>query len=414
MDHKLESLIVKCEWCNTRYKITNLINIPKGKTKARCKKCNKLFRVAVAMDENGNKKKNKNDKGDPFPLIDNNLVDYNNHSFKNPSSAFIKYPNEDIKSIPIESKKINFGIRKKFNIALACIMMISLCGTYIASNFLFKQSAEHRVVEDARFLLNTMEASRSFTGKVLKPALYKELPGKFVVEGMSSSFGARNIFERIKKKYPEYYFKQAAPHPRNILNLADDFETNIIRYFNNNPQKKEWYGYRGKDNGKDFIIMKPILAEERCMKCHSEPEKAPKEVIERYGDKAAFGMTVGDVVAALTVSVPATKIFVTAQKNTIILNVIIAFCFITLIAIINLFFENIVIKPIRKLKESVNEISIGNLNVPIHSKGNDELSDLAKSFERMRISISMAIQRFNLFRSQQRRQKIQQQNDIIN
>ena len=407
MDQNLEPLLVKCEWCNTRYKITNPKNITKEKTKARCKKCNKLFRIAVKnrRNESNPKYKYEDDKYDTSPFIDNSLSEYNTDFYKNegPSSTITKFPNKNAKSISIEDKKIKIGIRKKFNFALICIMIVSLCGTYITSNFLFQKSAEHKVVEDARFLLNTMEASRSFTGKVLKPALYRELPGKFVVEGMSSSFGARNIFERIKKKYPEYYFKHAAPHPRNILNLADDFETNIIRNFNSNPNKKEWYGYRGKDDGKDFIIMKPIVAEERCMKCHSVPEQAPKEVIERYGDKAAFDMTVGDVVAALTVSVPATKIFVTAQKNTIILNIIIAFCFITLIAIINLFFENIVLKPIRRLKESVNEISIGNLNVPIHSEGNDELSDLAVSFERMRVSISMAIQRFNLVRSQQRR-----------
>jgi HAMP domain-containing protein len=290
------------------------------------------------------------------------------------------------------NKNIKVGIRKKFNFALIFIMLISLSGTYITSNLLFKRSAEYNVVENARFLLTTMEASRSFTGEILKPALYKELPGKFVVEGMSSSFGARNIFERIKKKYPKYYFKHAAPNPRNRLNLADAFEQNVINsVFKKKPIKKEWYGYKGKE----FVIMKPIAAKERCMKCHSVPEKAPIEVIEKYGDRAAFGMTVGDIIAALTVSVPASEIFYQATSNTIILNLIVTFCFIILIVIINLFFEAIVIKPINKLRKRVNEISVGELDTPVRAKGSDELSDLAKCFERMRLSVRLAISRLS-------------------
>jgi methyl-accepting chemotaxis protein len=78
--------------------------------------------------------------------------------------------------------------------------------------------------------------------------------------------------------------------------------------------------------------------------------------------------------------------------------VTVALCFIVLIVIINLFFEVIVIKPINRLKKRVNEISVGDLNTPVEIVGNDELSDLANSFEGMRLSVSMAIARLNNYR----------------
>jgi HAMP domain-containing protein len=406
MHNKLDSPnFTKCDWCNAKYRIGNYKSISIGISKARCKKCNRIFTVRLTSDSVDHYPRSRDGIDNTQTnlgkySVDDKNIDYNSNER---SLTVTKSQNRKSESIPIKIDKIKYGIRKKFNTALTFIMIISLCGTYIASSHLFKQSAEHRVIEDARFLLDTMEASRSFTGEVLKPALYKELPGRFIVEGMSSSFGARNIFERINNKYPEYYFKHAAPDPRNQLNLADDFEISIIEEFKKNPNKKEWYGYRSNRDGKNFVIMKPIVAEQRCMKCHSVPSRAPVEVLDRYGSKAAFGMVVGDVVAALTVYVPATKIFSIARNNTIILNTIIALCFITLITIINIFFAKIVIKPIQILKESVNEISIGNVNVPIESKGNDEISDLAQAFERMRISICLAIQRVNSFQEKKDR-----------
>lgn len=388
--------IISCEWCDKKYKVAAESKIINVKTKARCRNCNNIFSIYIKKNGNGTHRNRYT------PTYDHPI---DNKSKKQPQSTFTSSTKRTNKKVMTNKTQDNqdfrIGIRKKFNLALLVIMIISLLGTYITSNLLFKRLAEHQVVEDAEFFLTTMESYRLYTGEIIQPALYKELPGKFVVEGMSSAFGSRNIFDRIKRKYPEYYFKQAASNPRHSSNLADEFELDIINsVFKQNPTQKEWYGYKKwhDKEGKEFIIMKPIVAQERCLKCHSVPEIAPIEVIEKYGDKASFGWNVGDIIGALTVSVPAAKIFSQATKNTIILNVIVALCFIILIVIINVFFGVIVIKPINRLKTRVNEISVGDLNTPVEIMGNDELSDLANSFESMRLSVSMAIARLNNYR----------------
>jgi HAMP domain-containing protein len=288
----------------------------------------------------------------------------------------------------------NITLRSKFNIALIFIMILSVTGSFLFSSYILQKGAEKRVTNEARFLLNTMEASRSFTSKVVKPVLYKELNGKFIVEAMSSSFGARNIFERLHEKYPDYYFKHASLKPRNIVNMADKFETDIINQkFRSDLNFTEWKGYREVNGNREYVIMKPIIAEERCMRCHSTPEIAPEEIIQRYGSLDGFGIRVGDVMGALTISVPVAAIFDEARHNSIIFNIIVLLCFILLILIINVFFVQIVIKPIRKLSEVVREISIGKTNIRLDDTGNDEIGTLSRGIERMRRSINLAMNR---------------------
>jgi HAMP domain-containing protein len=288
----------------------------------------------------------------------------------------------------------NFTLRMKFNIALIGIMLISELATFFISNDIFKNGAVKQAASNARLLLATIEASRTSTQTVIKPALYKELPDRFIVEGMSSSYVARSIFEKVKEKYPAYYFKHASQNPRNKLNLADEFENELLdKTFKPNPQVKEWQGFRTLRGKKDFVIMKPIVADESCMKCHSVPENAPRELIERYGNVAGFGMAVGDIIGALSISVPATEILSIARNNSLVLNMTVFLCFIILIIIVNLFFQQIVIKPIRRLSKIVYDISLGQSNTGVEASGSDEISDLARGFERMRISINLALSR---------------------
>jgi HAMP domain-containing protein len=282
------------------------------------------------------------------------------------------------------------GLRTKFNLAIGVVFLCAIVLIYFLSGSRLQKDAETQVADKARLLLTTMESSRSFTSKVIKPALYKALPDRFITEAMSSSFGARNIFERIRKNYPQYYFKHAAAHPRNLINQADDFEMSIIQKFSGDPGMKEWQGYRTKGDAKEYSIMKPIVAHERCMRCHSDPAKAPQELLDRYGNKNGFGRSVGEVIGTLTVSVPASVVMEKARENTMIFIGMVAIFFVLLTLIVNIFFSRMVVRPIKSLAENANEISLGKLDTRINTSGGDEIAMLAKAFKRMNISIKMA------------------------
>ena len=51
-----------------------------------------------------------------------------------------------------------------------------------------------------------------------------------------------------------------------------------------------------------------------------------------------------------------------------------------------------IIRPVRRISASANEVSLGNMDAPEHPvSGRDEISSLAESFNRMRRSLANAL-----------------------
>lgn len=376
--------IIQCDKCGKRYKVNGGNN--KSTAKYECKACGHLIVVVnhASADETHQPRT-------PVPEPSSNKTMRFNQARE--KGAFAAH-GDDAPHVATtkEHTKKALGLKTKFNMAIGAVFLCAVVLIYFLSASRLQKDAEMQVADKARLLLTTMESSRSFTSKVIKPALYKALPDRFITEAMSSSFGARNIFERIRKSYPQYYFKHAAPHPRNLINQADDFEMSIIQKFSNDPELKEWQGYRTKGDAKEYSIMKPIVAKERCMRCHSDPAKAPQALIDRYGNKNGFGRSVGEVIGTLTVSVPASIVMEKARENAMIFIGMVVLFFILLTLIVNLFFSRMVVRPIKSLADNANEISLGKLDTQINTSGGDEIALLAKAFKRMNISIKMAFE----------------------
>ncbi len=371
--------IIQCEKCGKRYKVNN----DSGKTSAKykCSACDHVIAVDFVNADVGSPTPSaRAPEPDPGPV-------------RKPAPSYDAH--NDQAAMTSDAMEKALSLRTKFNIAIGAVFLCAIVLIYFLSGSRLQKDAEQQVFDKARLLLTTMEASRSFTSKVIKPALYKELPGRFVTEGMSSSFGARNIFERIHKTYPQYYFKHAAPYPRNLINQADDFEMGIIEQFNNNPDMKEWQGYRVKGDQQEYSIMKPIVAKDRCMRCHGDPAKAPKELLDRYGNENGFHRSVGEVIGTLTVSVPSSIVIDKARKNTWVFIGMVVLFFFVLTLIVNVFFAKVVLQPIQKLADNANEISLGKLDTQINTSGGDEIAMLAKAFNRMKISIKMAFEQLS-------------------
>lgn len=378
--------IIQCDNCGKRYKVKDSNNTGKP-SNYKCKACHEMIVVS-----------------NPKPIEETQetfhptTMDLQIGSH-NPAENDIKPPTFD-DAVGYESSSDNreghsLSLRAKFNFTISAVVLCAIALIFFFSEARLQKDAEDQIFDKARLLLTTMEASRNFTSKVIKPALYKAIPDRFIIEGMSSSFGARNIFERISKTYPQYYFKHAAPYPRNIINQADEFELSIIEKFTKDPQLKEWQGYRTNGDEQMYSIMKPIVAEQRCMRCHSDPALAPQELLDRYGDKNGFNRSVGEVIGTLTVSVPASVVIEKARNNVMIFIGMVVLFLILLTMTVNIFFSKMVLKPIKYLADNADEISLGRLDTHINTSGGDEIAKLAKAFERMKISIKMAFEQLS-------------------
>jgi signal transduction histidine kinase len=195
--------------------------------------------------------------------------------------------------------------KKRFAALIIFIYIISLPVISLITYYILKQNAINSAYETANLYLKSHEAARQYVAEELRPVLLRELPGRFLVQGMSRSYVAGSISRRTLKELPGYGFKNASLNPRNPMNKADELETRIISEFGNKRDVREWKGLI-EDQGVQYYALahagSPI--EESCLSCHGDPKAAPKELVEQYGPVAGFHRKVGERVDALMVYIP--------------------------------------------------------------------------------------------------------------
>jgi diguanylate cyclase (GGDEF)-like protein len=179
----------------------------------------------------------------------------------------------------------------------------------------------HRYAEDQnkkkldQILLN-QRALHSYIEDVQKPVYYKlKEEGKLYKEFfdpkvLSFTYIARGIHERlnnlrVEENTTKIYYKLATDNPRNPVNKADQFELKTLNMFRTKANDMQ-YSEIIHENGHSYIYyaMPVERNKESCMKCHSSPDKAPRELIKQYGSEAGFGESVGNLRAIISLKMP--------------------------------------------------------------------------------------------------------------
>ena len=92
--------------------------------------------------------------------------------------------------------------KKRFTVLIILIYIISLPIISVITYYILKQNAINNAYNTASLYLRTYESTRHYVAEELRPVLQKELPGRFVVQGMSRSYVARSISRRVLKELP--------------------------------------------------------------------------------------------------------------------------------------------------------------------------------------------------------------------
>lgn len=232
--------------------------------------------------------------------------------------------------------------KKKFGLMLIAIYIASLPVFSIVTYYILKHNAVKAAYSMGRLRLTTMEAVKTYVKEELRPVFYRELPGRFIVEGMSRSYVAGNVARRAQKEYPGYSYKNASLNPMNPLNSPDAFEAEIINRFIKDRNLMEWSGFRTRTDGEYYVIAK--AGEEftnDCLYCHGIPSAAPQELIKEYGTKSGFNMTIGQLVDAKFVYIPIGVPLAEARKIVAILMGIYTISFGIILIIINVHFTRL-------------------------------------------------------------------------
>ncbi len=281
----------------------------------------------------------------------------------------------------------------KFNLILIVLVAVGLIVvSYVARSFLV-ENAKAQVLQQAELMMESASSTRQYTTEELKPLLQQSSAHKHTFLPQTvPAYGATVTFARLRKKFPEYTYKEAALNPTNLQDRAVEWETDVIQHFRNNATQKELIGERMTPTGKSLFLAHPISVQPSCLECHSVPGAAPRTMIAKYGGNNGFGWNLNEVVAAQIVSLPTELPVRIAMKAYGTLMWSLTATFAAILLAINLVVYFLIILPVRKLSRVADRVSLGELDsgeLPVHGK--DEIAELTAAFNRLFVSVTKAL-----------------------
>lgn len=112
----------------------------------------------------------------------------------------------------------------RFNLLFLPLLALALGTVAFTARQLLRENARQQIVENARIMMETATSSRTYTTRQVAPL---------------------QIFNYLRGKYPDYFYKEATLNPTNPRNRATDWETDIVNQFRGNPKLGEYLGTRG-------------------------------------------------------------------------------------------------------------------------------------------------------------------------
>jgi signal transduction histidine kinase/CheY-like chemotaxis protein len=246
-----------------------------------------------------------------------------------------------------------------------------------------QRSLEHLTDKQARLALAFDLAIRDYVADYVRPAMEARIgEDEFVLEAMSTSYVARNVFETVNKQFPEYVIKFSSDNPRNERNLAGASESKVLQYFRDHPEQETWAGIMPLNGEEHYVRGHVMRIKEACLRCHGVPEEAPVALIERYPTMQGYGYRVGDVAGMDVVGIPVSSVQERLREDVASNLAALLVCVTVLFGAIVMTFRVVVGRRLSKITDHFRS-AVEAESVPLHpvpETGDDEISVLASSF----------------------------------
>lgn len=286
--------------------------------------------------------------------------------------------------------KGSLSIQLKATVFMAIIALLILAAigwsSYRYSTDLAMREAKEKTTLIGAYMGAQIKFFRSKQRPLLKQLLEKD---RFYPEIMSGSAIYRGIANIFHKMAPGYQIRQASVDPFVETNQATPAEVEIIKKFQTNKKLQSTEGITQVKGKNTFYSAKAFRVKKKCLKCHGNPSAAPKDQQEIYGTERGYNWKVGDNPGTTMVYVPVAGAMERAKKGALTIFGIGAGLLVIFLGVIWLYLGRAVFKPIRNLTEAVDKLSIGeDLETPLKTGSTDEVGQLTKSVDRLRISLT--------------------------
>jgi len=248
------------------------------------------------------------------------------------------------------------------------------------------------------------EGSRdSFLSQELYKASCENLDDQSFVHFYSKNpaLAQREFSEVVAKSKSPAKFHMTSQNVMNPVNAPDAFEKTALAIVTKTGASE----YAEFING-EYRYAQTVYHKASCISCHGDPAKAPEDVIKRYGSEHGFGFKEGDVAGVISVSIPASPLYLRAlhfvgikELALILIPFVIALWFV----------RSAVVTPIKKLTQAAQDVSTGKDAVigieAIDPDTRNEIDQLTLAFNRMRNSTQLAMKKMREARAETDKQR---------
>ena len=280
----------------------------------------------------------------------------------------------------------------KFNLVLLGIFVLGFLIAGFISHRALQENAREEILQNARLMMESALSSRNYTTSQVKPLLETQMKYKFLPQTVPA-YAATEQFNDLRKKHPDYTYKEATLNPSNLRDRAVDWETDVVGMFRNAVATTEVIGERDTPAGRSLYLARPIqITSGACLECHSTVDVAPKPMVDIYGPANGFGWKMNEIIGAQIVSVPMAVPIDRANKTFATFMGSLALVFVAIFVLLNVMLYTMVIRRVTKLAGIADQVSLGKMDAgEFKSKSRDEIGVLTNAMGRMKTSLVQAM-----------------------
>jgi len=280
----------------------------------------------------------------------------------------------------------------KFNLVLLGIFVLGFVIAGYVSYRVLQANAREEIVQNARLMMEAALSSRTYTNTQVKPLLETQLKYAFLPQTVPA-YAATEMFNEMRKKHPDYGYKEATLNPTNPRDRASDWEADIVNTFRQSKDNVEMVGERDTPTGRALYLARPIqITSAACLVCHSTIEVAPKTMTDLYGPANGFGWKMNEVIGAQVVSVPMSVPIKRADETFRTFMLSLAGVFVVTFVLLNVMLHLMVIGRVTRLSAIADQVSLGNMDAgDFRTRSSDEIGVLTEALGRMKVSLVQAM-----------------------
>ena len=251
----------------------------------------------------------------------------------------------------------------------------------------------HRIAEEQRAEQTTdVHTIRAMLMSVRRIYHQQFLDSGLPVTNKTVGFLPAHSLGRIARDFPNWdnsgiTFNNVSDRPRNPENQADRFELEAMAFFRANKEVTEQIKNIVDDKGVGWVhYTAPIWIEQYCLQCHGKPEDAPVSIQESYA--AAYNYQLGDLRGLMSIRLPLARFDQVLWNRWFSRLGWSLFSYFVIFLVLGYLIERLILRRLSVIEKGTRQLSAGDAAVRVEVKGDDELTELATSFNHMADQVS--------------------------